>query len=54
MGDSSCKGLENLHPHTPPLENAFWPEMGGGGGGGVYNFSLEKLWSAMVGFRKAH
>ena len=26
-------GPQNIHPHPPPLENAFWPEMGEGGGG---------------------
>ena len=25
-------GPQNIHPHPPFLENAFWPEMGGGGG----------------------
>ena len=32
---------QNIHPHHPPVKNAFWPEMGGGGGGSVYNFSLD-------------
>ena len=26
-------GAQNIHPHPPPLKNAFGPEMGGGGGG---------------------
>ena len=25
-------GPQNIHPHPPPMENAFWPQMGGGGG----------------------
>ena len=25
-------GPQNMHPHTPPFENALWPEMGEGAG----------------------
>ena len=33
-------GLKIYTPHPPALENAFWPEMGGGG---LFNFSLENI-----------
>ena len=41
-------GAQNIHPHPPPLENAFWPEKGGGGGG-IYNFSLEYFYVLVSG-----
>ena len=41
-------GPQNIHPHPPPLENAFWPEMGGGGGE-AYIISLWIVSSDIVG-----
>ena len=34
LNRAHTKGLQNIHPHPPHLENAFWAEMGGRGGGG--------------------